>query len=121
MATTTFWTLAPRHRPEAVAVFHLMRNIGSGLFISWSVAAVIRTAGANYNRLMEFVTLTSESLTMPWVVGSRALDSLPGLLSLADEIPRQARMIGYLNAFGMFTITCAVAMPLILLVRKQRV
>lgn len=119
MATTTFWTLAPQHRPEAVAVFHLMRNIGTSLFISWSVAAVIRAAGVNYSRLVEFVTPSSEVLSMPWVVGARALDSLGGLMTLSDEITRQARMIGYLNAFALYTIASVVALPFVFLVKRE--
>ena len=120
MATTTFWTWAPQHRPEAVAVFHLMRNIGSSLFISWSVAAVIRTAGANYSRLTEFVTPSSETLSMPWVIGNRVIDSIPGLMTLSEEISRQARMIGYLNAFALYTIASVIALPFVFMVRRER-
>ena len=120
LATTTFWTLAPEHRPEAVAVFHLMRNIGSSLFISWSVAEVIRTAGQNYSRMVEFVNPLSELLTVPWVVSARELDSVPGLLSLSQEIDRQARMIGYLNAFALDTMASVAALPFVLLVRREQ-
>ncbi|MEM7250223.1 MAG: DHA2 family efflux MFS transporter permease subunit [Pseudomonadota bacterium] len=119
MATTTFWTLAPAHRPEAVAVFHLMRNLGSSLFISWSVAAVVRTAGENYSRLVEFVTPASEVLAMPWVVGAWSWDTIPGLLALSEEIGRQAKMIGYLNAFGLYTLASAIALPFVLMVKRE--
>jgi DHA2 family multidrug resistance protein len=120
LATTTFWSLAPEHRPEAVAVFHLMRNIGSSLFISWSVAAVIRTASVNYSRLTEFINPAAEVLNMPWVVGSMALDSVPGLMGLSQEIGRQARMLGYLNAFALYTIASALALPFVMMVRRER-
>lgn len=120
MATTTFWTLAPEHRPEAVAVFHLMRNIGSGLFISWSVAAVIRTAGENYSRMVEFVRPSNEALLMPWVVGAWSFDSVPGLAAVSEEINRQARMIGYLNAFALYTFASALALPFVFMVKREQ-
>ena len=116
LATTTFWTLAPQHRPEAVAVFHLMRNIGSSFFISWSVATVIRTAGVNYSHLAEFVSPVREFLQLPAVLGRFSLDSLSGLLALSHEIERQARMMGYLNAFALYTLGSIVALPFVFMV-----
>ena len=38
---------------------------------------------------------------------------------LSKEIGRQAAMIGYINAFGLFTLTSALALPLILLVGRR--
>jgi DHA2 family multidrug resistance protein len=119
LATTTFWTLAPQHRPEAVAVFHLMRNIGSSLFISWSVVLIIRTTGQTYSQLVEFIHPSSEVLLMPWAVGAWTLDSVPGLAAFSQEIQRQARMIGYLNAFGLYTAASVVALPFVLMVRRE--
>ena len=63
----------------------------------------------------------NELLSMPWVLGEWSVKSQSGLASLSGEMARQSAMIGYLNAFGLFTVTCAVAMPLILLVRRRRV
>ena len=67
--------------------------IGLGFFISRSVAAVTRTANASYRRLMRFVIRTSESLTMPWVVGARVLDSLRGA---STNLAGMKRKIGVL-------------------------
>jgi DHA2 family multidrug resistance protein len=36
---------------------------------------------------------------------------------MGGEIGRQAAMLGYLNAFGLYTAACVVVLPLILLVR----
>jgi DHA2 family multidrug resistance protein len=121
LATTTFWTLAPQHRPEAIAVFHLMRNIGASLFISVSVATIIRTTGENYSHMVEFVAPGSEKLLMPWVVGAWSLDSIEGLAAFSGEIHRQARMMGYLNAFGLYTVASAVALPFVFLVKRERI
>ncbi|MBT6276456.1 MAG: DHA2 family efflux MFS transporter permease subunit [Chromatiales bacterium] len=120
LATTTFWTLAPQHRPEAVAVFHLMRNIGSSMFISWSVAAVIKTASIHYNHMTEFVNPTREMLSMPWVMGGWSIESVSGIAQISQEIGRQARLIGYLNAFGLYTVASVIALPFVLIVRRER-
>ena len=48
LTVITFATLNPRHLPETTAVFHLVRTIGSSIFISISVTVVIRTGKLNY-------------------------------------------------------------------------
>ena len=53
LTIATFPTLEARLMPEAMALFHLMRNIGSSFFISICVAEIIRSTGANYSRLAE--------------------------------------------------------------------
>jgi DHA2 family multidrug resistance protein len=40
------------------------------------------------------------------------------LARLSEEIARQAAMISYLNAFGMYTLVSAAAIPLVLLVAR---
>ncbi|HRD76518.1 MAG TPA: DHA2 family efflux MFS transporter permease subunit, partial [Hyphomicrobiaceae bacterium] len=55
LTVATFATLDPKYRPEGSSVFHLLRNLGSSLFISIAVAEIIRTTGANYSRMTEFV------------------------------------------------------------------
>ena len=85
------------------------------------MAEIVRTTNLSYSRLAESITPFNELLSMPWVLGEWSVKSQSALASLSGEMNRQAAMVGYLNAFGMFTVTCAVAMPLILLVRKRRV
>jgi DHA2 family multidrug resistance protein len=48
------------------------------------------------------------------------MDTMPGLARLAREINRQAAMIGYLNAFSLYTATSAAAMVLVWLARRRR-
>jgi len=43
-----------------------------------------------------------------------------GLAKIANEITRQAAMIGYLNAFMMYTATSAFAAVLALMARGRR-
>ena len=53
-------------------------------------------------------------------MGGWTFDTVPGLAKLANEIDRQAAMIGYLNAFMMYTVTSALAVVLVLMVRRRK-
>lgn len=120
LTVATFSTLDPALRGEGTAVYHLMRNVGSSFFISLSVAEIVRTTGVNYARLVEMISPYNRTLTMPWVLGRWDVETVTGLARLSKEIGRQSAMIGYLNAFGMYTAMSALAIPLILLVRRTR-
>jgi DHA2 family multidrug resistance protein len=120
MSLAAMRTLPAASRPEAMAVFHLMRNIGSSFFISLSVAEIVRATGANYSRLTEAVSPFNRALDLPWVMGGWSVETLPGLAKLAAEINRQAALIGYLNAFTLYTIASLAAMPLVLMIRGRK-
>ncbi len=107
-------------RPAATAVFHLLRNVASGLFISLSVAEVVRSTGVNYARMAEMISGYNKALLMPSVLGAWDYSSVHGLMRLSKEVMRQSVMLGYLNAFGWFTLVAALALPLTLLLRTPR-
>jgi DHA2 family multidrug resistance protein len=115
MTLAAFRTLPNELRPEAMSVFHLMRNIGSSVFISISVAHIISATGANYSRMAEMITPFNRMLELPWVMGSWSIATLPGLAGVAREINRQSALIGYLNAFTLYMIASLVAIPAALL------
>jgi DHA2 family multidrug resistance protein len=118
IATTAFWTITSRSRPEAAAMFHLVRNIASSFFISICVAIVVRATGANYSRLVENVSPYSKQLMLTPVFGGWNTESVTGLAALSKEINRQAAMIAYTNAFFIYTLISLSAIPLALLVRR---
>jgi len=120
MTIVAFDTLDMKHRAEASSVFHLLRNIGSSFFISLSIAEIVRTTGANYSRMIEMITPYNPALTLPGVSGAWNFDTVAGLAKIANEIGRQSAMIGYLNAFMMYTATSALAVVLALMVRRKR-
>ena len=105
--------------PEAMALFHLLRNIGSSFFISVCVAEIVRATGANYSRLTEMITPYNKALDLPWVMGAWTTETTQGLARLAREMNRQAAMIGYTNAFTYYTATSVVAIGFILLAKKR--
>jgi DHA2 family multidrug resistance protein len=117
----TFANVKPQDMPETTAVYHLLRNLGSSFFISLCVAEIVRSTSANYSRMVEMVNPFNKMLTLPGVVGRWDVETVAGLARVGSEINRQSAMIGYLNAFGMFTAACACTLPLILLMRRRPV
>ncbi|MEZ5817299.1 MAG: DHA2 family efflux MFS transporter permease subunit, partial [Hyphomicrobiaceae bacterium] len=104
LSIITFSDLDPKLRPEALGIFHLLRNIASSLFISITIAEIVASTGANYSRLVEAINPFNPALGLPWVMGAWDAGSPQGLARIGREITRQASLIAYINAFGLFTI-----------------
>jgi DHA2 family multidrug resistance protein len=115
IVTTAFKTLEPTLRAEGIAVMHLMRSIGSSFFISISVTQILRVTSANYSRLSEGVTPYNKTLALPSTMGGWSTESTEGIARIAREINRQAAMLGYMNAFVMYTAASVIAIPLVLM------
>ncbi len=113
-------TLPPDQRPDGTAFFHLLRNIGSSIFISLSITLVIRTTKVSYAGMVEQISPFNENLGLPWVTGAWSIESTPELMALGAEALRQATMIGYINSFLAFTAIALVALPLVFLAKRQR-
>lgn len=120
IVTTAFRTLDHTLRAEGIAVMHLMRSIGSSFFISISVAEVLRATTANYGRMAEAVNPYNKTLALPEAMGGWSTESAAGVARIAREITRQAAMIGYMNAFVMYTFASVIAIPLVLMLGGRR-
>jgi DHA2 family multidrug resistance protein len=120
LTVITFWTLRPEFRAEAMSVFHLLRNFGSSLFISIAVAEIVRTSYVNYARMAEFASPYNRVLEMPWAMGNWSVDTAAGLAKLSGEITRQATLIGYTNAWWLYTLAAAASLPIVLLARLPK-
>jgi DHA2 family multidrug resistance protein len=116
----SFSTLPTEFVSEGSAVFHMVRNIGSSVHISLSIALAVHMTRTGYAELAERVTPYSASASMPWVNGAWNLEDLRGLAGVSREIARQATMIGYLDAFVFFVATSLAVVPLVLLIRIKR-
>jgi DHA2 family multidrug resistance protein len=97
-----------------------MRTFGSSLFISIAVAEIVRTTSANYARLGEHISHYNRVLELPWAMGGWTVDSAAGMARITSEITRQATVLGYVNAWLLYTIVSATLIPLCLLVGKHR-
>jgi MFS transporter, DHA2 family, multidrug resistance protein len=111
----SYRTLPTERMAEASGVFHLLRNVGSSIHISLSVALVLHSAKANTAELAELITPFNRSFDA--ILGALAVGNSASLFSLGAEVQRQALMIGYINAFLAYSICALLVLPLILLVR----
>ena len=116
----TFSTLKGEYLDEGTAFYHLIRNVASSIYISISVALIMRTSGQSYAEMTRHVSPLNENLDLPWVGGNFSAASAEGLGQLSGEIGRQAAMIGYINSFYLFTATAFTFIPLVLLVRWKK-
>ena len=82
--------------------------------------AVVRTAKVNYAEMTERLSPFNEALRYPSVTGMWNTESVLGLAALSREVGRQAQMIGYANAFALYTVICFAAVPFLLLVRIKK-
>jgi DHA2 family multidrug resistance protein len=118
MAVMTFSTLPKHEITEGAAVFTMMRNFGSSLFISLSVLVFVRTSSTSYAELSEFVTAYRPIFSDPSFPALWNPETAAGLMRLSREVQRQASMIGYINAFYMMALVAAVSVPLAICLRK---
>jgi len=119
MTVVAFATLPPHQVTEGTAIFTMMRNFGSSLYISLTVLLLVRSTTENYARMTEFITPYNRILTFPELPAVWSLDTTTGLLRVSNEIQRQAAMIGYVNAFYLTATVAALGIPLACLLRPR--
>lgn len=110
LTVSTFARIPNNYMAETSAVYHLLRNVGSTIFISLSVTTVIRVSTRERAQLSEFINPYSDALQS---FGSSATYDLSNMLDLARlsaELTDQAQMIGFLNAFGLYTFMSVVVL-----------
>ena len=116
----TFSTIDKSRLNEGSAFFHLVRNVGSSISISLTIALVIQSSSMSYADLTGFVSIFGESSTVMSLKGTSMPQTAPELMRLSNEIDRQSRMIGYINAFYLYAIISFSVIPLIMLVRMPQ-
>jgi DHA2 family multidrug resistance protein len=112
MTVLAFSTLPTALVVQGSAVFNLLRNFGSSLFISLSVLVLVRTTAENYAGVSAAVSSLDIARKFSRLAGNLASSDAKSLTALQDEIQRQAAIGGYLNAFMLSALAAAVALPL---------
>lgn len=120
LSVVTFATLEKTLVPDGTAIFHLARNMGSSIFISISIAVVLRQTKSAYAGMTTHVTEFSEAYRMPGLGAMPDLDTAEGMMRIGREVSRQSTMIGYVDGFILFSIVAAAAIPLVALVRTRK-
>jgi len=98
----------------------MLRNFAASLFISISIAIVVRSTFINTMALNEFISLFNKSLLFPSVTGPLDFADINSLALAGSEIRRQAIMIGYINVFKLFTVLSVLPIPFIWLAKLPR-
>lgn len=115
-----FATLSAHQRTEGASLLNLSRNIGASIGISLVTTVLARSTQTSHADLAQYVT--AERLQ---TLDSGLLSDLGAttdtVLAMANaEVTRQAAMIAYLNDFkAMMTVT-ALAIPLVLFLKKPK-
>ena len=112
MTVLAFSTVPAPLAVQGSAVFNLLRNFGSSLFISLSVLVLVRTTADNYASLTATVSSLDIARRFSSLAANLASNDARSLTALQQEIQRQAAIGGYLNAFMMSAVAAAVALPL---------
>jgi DHA2 family multidrug resistance protein len=120
MAVLAFSTLPTPLAVQGSAVFNLMRNFGSSLFISLSILVLVRSTAENYAGLSAAISSLEKALAYSSHAGNLSSDKSKSLAMLSAEIYRQASMGGYLNTFMMFTLVAAAALPIVWMFRVPK-
>ena len=117
MTVLAFATLPKNRITEGAAIFTLMRNFGSSLFISLAVLVLLRSTTESYSTMSETITAFPGGNALGQLPNAWRVDTMDGLFRLSGEIERQATMIGYINAFHLMALAATAAVPLALWMR----
>ena len=120
LSIVTFATLPTVLVPDGTAIFHLLRNMGSSIFISLSVALVLRETKISYAEMAPNISIFNERMRLPGMDGVVDMEGAAAMARISREVGRQATMIGNIDGFVLFTVTAAIAVPLVALVRVRK-
>ena len=118
LQVVAFATLPVELRTNGTALFSLVRNVGSSIGISVTSFLLAQNTQIVHATLAAHVTpfnrmLQSAGAYLLWNSATQA-----GLTALNAEITRQASVIAYIDDFKLMLVTCLVAAPLVLLIRR---
>ena len=121
LSIVTFSQLDEDETAEGSSIFHLARNFGSSIFISITIAIMIRTGQMNHAALTESATPLNQALAFQdSLFAIWSVENAGALAAFGGEIGRQATMIGYLNAFYAFAMTAFAVCPFLFLAKVRR-
>lgn len=120
LSVVAFSTLPTRLFPDGSALFHLIRNFGSSVFIAISIITLTRTAKIHYAETSGMISPFNEILLLDSVTGLWSFQNSSGIAALQGEFSRQSMMVGYDNAFYLYALVCLITVPFIFFVRYKR-
>ncbi|MBM3619650.1 MAG: DHA2 family efflux MFS transporter permease subunit [Alphaproteobacteria bacterium] len=112
MAVLAFSTLPGSLLTQGNAIFALVRMLGSSIFISMTLVVFTHSVAEASVNLTTYINALRVDALLPWTTTYGALGSVATYDRLANEVQRQAGMIGYINAFHLMTAITIAAAPL---------
>lgn len=119
LSVVVFSTLAPRLRNEGASMYALTRNIGNAIGISLLNVQLVRSIAAARNGLVQ--DLRPDNPVAQYVRPDLDFNSVRALAGLNGEVTRQAAMVGNVSIYHLVFILTLFVMPLVLLMRTDRV
>jgi DHA2 family multidrug resistance protein len=119
LTTVTFATLPPQSRGEAAGMYNLSRNIGAAVGISIVSYLLTRNMQVNPATIAEYVTPFNRAFDAPAVAHALSPWTAAGRAALDQLVNGQAAIIAYINDFRFLMFAAIVAMPLVLLLKKD--
>ncbi len=116
--TIAFATLPGEIRTDGVALWTLIRNLGSSVGISLVIAGLTQEMAKDHAHLAEFINPFNDGLKMPDVVGKLTTMG-QGLAALEGMVTQQAAVLAYSHAFMTMTFVSLAAFPLLALIRAS--
>ena len=107
-------------RTDGVAVWTLIRNLGSSIGISLIIAELVSSTTTFHSQLVEFINPFSDALKMPNAAGVLSTTTERGLGALDGLITQQAAVMAYSNDFLIMTFVSLAAFPLLALIRSSK-
>ena len=118
LSAMVFSTLPPARIPEAAGVYNLMRNIGSSIGISLSMALLVGNTQVNHAEIGAGVSAANPLFRAPGIAHFWTPLTAQGRAWLDAEITRQAATIAYIDDFKLLMLIALLSMPLVLLLRQ---
>ena len=105
---------------QGTAIRSLMRNLGGSIGIAVLEAQLTRNTQIVHSRLVEGLRPDNPLAQAPYLPAPFSLVTPSGVAALNAEVTRQAAMVAYLDAFKLMMIIVILALPFLLLVRRQQ-
>lgn len=118
--TLMFSTLAHRYRTEGSAMYNLLRNLSSSLFISWMVTQLAKNSQAYHVQLNEAINPFRDAMQGPWFPDAWNWGSTLGAMALNGELSKQASSLAFFNDFALMQWLILATLPLLFLFRKSQ-
>lgn len=113
-----FATLSPDLRTDGTALTSLVRNIGSAIGISVTIAVLEHDSQVLHAEIGSLVTPLNRMLGLPGVAQHWDPATAGGAALLNAEITRQAQVMAYANDFYLLFLLCVPTALLVMMMRR---